>query len=130
MATLKSVGMRWFRENVHEGHSHTQTDVKVSRLYAPGEAWTKSASWWIDVPSYVINESFPDHVHFLCEKQKEAEDFYHLKIPKALLMAAAGSGTVSVTKSGILRFYLSATAGNRFVDLRGDGRLDLRPFVQ
>ncbi|MGI9337449.1 MAG: hypothetical protein ACR2P4_02915 [Gammaproteobacteria bacterium] len=124
---MRYQGEEWFRINRPELDGE---DIRVSKCYIK----QGRKVWWIDIPEWLVENS-DGHTNLLCEiGEGIGKHFHHLRVPRAyfvenraLLDYREYGGRVR-SRGYKYSLHLSASADNRFRDLRGAGRLDFSVF--
>lgn len=98
----------------------------TSKLYEPNESWTKSPAWWIEIPITKLRSGKYSKVHILCSKRDSG--FHYLDVPISYFMDKIDK--LILREDGKLSLFLSARSEDRFVDLRGLGRIDFSNWLK
>jgi hypothetical protein len=115
-----------------DSHQIKRGHVQGSKYYIPTKSFTHSEVWWFDIPLKEINMLFPNHIHLLCQKDISSKDFYHIKVPKSVLIEAINNRVVEITPKSKVRLHLSARQMDKFLDIRTKNSypLNLSEFLQ
>lgn len=120
--TVRSAALRWLKD--HMGIAGGV--VYSSRYYPAEESWTASPAWWHNIPVGRLADKRVKYVRLLCQTAIESLEFHYLRVPTAVLRAERDNLEVS---GGAIRLHLSADRDDRFVDLRGAGRIDFSEYL-
>ncbi len=122
MSEVSSSARTWLAQKEADSKSKTYT----SKFYLPEESWPKVSVWWLQVPVSVAESEEYDFVNFVCQKFSNADDFYHLKVPCKYLRENSVYFDVVGSSYSI---YLDADPENKFVEIRGKGKIDFKFFL-
>lgn len=100
--------------------------IRVSKLFHENESWTKSPAWWIEIPLKKLKDSPSREIHLLC--QNDSDSFYYLCVPISFLNENLSK--LAVIKNEKISLFLSASQKDRFVDLRGPGKIDFGKWLK
>ncbi|HEC69357.1 MAG TPA: hypothetical protein ENI31_03615 [Candidatus Omnitrophica bacterium] len=101
--------------------------LKVSRYFPRGKSWIRKPVWWFEFTESYISEK-GRYVNFLCQKEKNKNDFYHLRVPTNYLQRHRRQ---LYFRKDVKRYslYLSAEPKRKFTEIRGTGYLDFAQFL-
>lgn len=120
--TMRSYGKAWFHNNRPE---FAGEDMRVSKLYAPQEAW------WLEIPVWLLEKHPTAHTNLLCENGENlGREFFHLRVPIPYIIKHRHSLDLRRDNDPHkFSLHLSAKPGNLFRDERGVGSVDFSQFV-
>jgi len=122
-ATTRKRGLRFLARRVGQVQ---EAHVSVSRFYPTDESWTRSPVWWFDLPLAKVRDKRTKTVYLLCEGESGASCRI-LKVPASFILRRLGD--LCLANGGrTVRLHLSARDKDRFMDLRGEGRLAFARF--
>jgi len=102
----------------------------TSKLYLPEEAWNKEKEWWFEIPVDILAQKKLKFVHFVCEKKKNTNLFYYLRVPLTYLKANKKELFIRNKKSKkCFSLYFSAQKDTLFQELRGGKNFKFGGFL-
>ena len=100
--------------------------IAVSKYFSAEESWTKKPTWWFDLPiDRVKNNNRSDY--YLVGKSRNS-GFVVLKVPNKFLVDNLKKFETKYQNR--IRLHITTEGPNRFVDERGEGRVDFSSFEQ
>ena len=122
--SIRKKALTWLNESYE--NTENLKPVYTSKYYLPGESWSKTSVWWVEIPEELISSAATDYVHILCETFPEEDDFFYLKIPVSFLKENKEQLFIRDKKISI---YFSTDDKSIFIDQRGNG-LDFSQFEE
>ncbi len=121
--SISTAARNWFSSNYGEPKSKMYS----SKYYLPEESWPKKAVWWFEIPIHLIEKSEEHFIDLVCQIAPDNTDaFYYLKVSVRFLHEHLKSFHVNGDRMSI---YLSAEPDKLFVEERGNGALNFKPFL-
>lgn len=118
----RSDALQWFESR----YSTVVGPVYASKFYKSEESWTNTRVWWFEILLNRIEENKGTSIHLLCQTAPTETSFHYLKVPAYYFLQQLNKLSVRANKISI---FLSAEPHNRFIDLRGKGRVAFSHFA-
>lgn len=120
--TIRNQAIFWLEKNFGKPSG----PIYTSKYYKPEESWPKVSVWWPQIPVSIVNENLSGYINILCEGEPTKSGFYYLKVPSKFLSEHLDKFHLV---GGIISLYLSTDPNNRFMELRGEGKLNFKQFL-
>ncbi len=121
--TIRQDALNWFSSKFQIENG----EIYASKFYTPQESWSNSRVWFFQIPLEVIYSQPVKKIHLLCENHLDGELFIYLKVSSLFFLKNLNSFDVD-QKEKVVRIYLSAEAVNMFIEVRGKGKVDFKPY--
>jgi len=123
MSNIRKRGLAYLKKVL--GHMPSDP-VAVSKFFKAKESWTKKPTWWFDLPIKKVNSNRLG-VYYLLGKARKS-GFVVFRVPNKFFIRKLRK--FETQYRNVIRLHITAEGENRFIDERGNGRVDFGPFKQ